>query len=374
MQYRDYGKTGAKVSALGFGCMRLPEKDGHVLTDEAVAMIRRGIELGINYLDTGKWYCHQESEKTLGAAVKGLDRSKLYISTKYAMEEPTAEDMREKFETSLELMGLDYVDFYHVWGISWGSWTEKLSAKGGPAETFLKLKEEGLARHLSFSFHSKPEEMKQLVDTGVFESVLCQYNLLDRKNEPSIAYAREKGLGVAVMGPVAGGRLGVPSDTFGGMLGGEERVSTPELALRFVMSNPNVSVALSGMSTMQQVEENCATASRDSFLSDEERGLVEKSMEENKRLAELYCTGCKYCEPCPNKVMIARTFELMNQHRVYGLTGHAKRGYKAIVEGRKNIKGKAADACVECGECEEKCPQKLKIIEQLKESHAALAP
>ena len=87
-----------------------------------------------------------------------------------------------------------------------------------------------------------------------------------------------------------------------------------------------------------------------------------------------YCTGCKYCEPCPNGVMIARTFELMNQHRVYGLTGHAKRGYKAIVEGRKNIKGKAADACVECGECEEKCPQKLKIIEQLKDSHAALAP
>jgi predicted aldo/keto reductase-like oxidoreductase len=372
MRYRPFGKTGVEVSALGFGCMRLPMKDGHVVTDEAVANICRGIELGINYLDTGKWYCAEESEKTLGLAVKGLDRSKLYLSTKYAMEHATAADLRAKFETSLKLMDQEYIDFYHLWGISWGGFTEKLSIKGGPLEEALKLKDEGLIKHLSFSFHSKAEEMKQLVDTGYFESVLCQYNLLDRSNEDSIAYAAEKGLGVAIMGPVGGGRLGEQSEAFGTSLGESARVSTAELALRFVLANRNVTIALSGMTTMQHVEENCVTASRDSYLSEEEKALVARSMEENKKLADLYCTACNYCQPCPQEVNIPRIFELMIYEKVYGISETARKGYDDLVNGRGWPKGKVVDACVECGECEEKCPQHIKIMEQLKQADALL--
>jgi predicted aldo/keto reductase-like oxidoreductase len=372
MRYRTLGKTGVRASVLGFGGMRLPMKGERVDSELATPMIRRGIELGINYLDTGKWYCGQDSERAYGEAIRGLDRSKLYLSTKYAKAQNTAADLREKFETSLRLMNQEYVDFYHLWGISWKQFTTELSPKGGPLEAFLKLKDEGLVRHLSFSFHSKPEDIKPLVDTGIFETMLCQYNLLDRANEDGIAYAASKGLGVVLMGPVGGGRLGAQSEVLGGMLGAPQRVSTAELALRFVFSNPNVSVALSGMSTMQQVEENAATASRDTYLSPEELRKIEQSMQENKRLADLYCTGCRYCMPCPQKVEIPRVFELANYARVYGLNEVACDGYKELMDGKHWSKGKDARSCVQCRECEGKCPQKIPIVDQLAAAHKLL--
>jgi hypothetical protein len=373
MQYRPYGRTGVSVSALGFGCMRLPMTGNRVDRDLALPMLLRAYELGVNYFDTGKWYCAQDSERTLGEAVKGMDRSKIFLTTKYAQEKPTAADLREKFETSLKLMQIEYVDFYHLWGLSWDSFEKKMALKGGPLEAFLKLKDEGLVRHLSTSFHSKAEDLKKLADTGCFETILCQYNLLDRANEEAIAYAASKGVGVAIMGTVGGGRLGTPSEVLGGILPGAARVSTPELALRFVLSNPNVSAALSGMSTMQQVEENIATASRDSYLTPEEREKIAQAMAENRRLAELYCTGCKYCMRCPHDVNIPRVFELMNYYRVYGLQDYARREYLELTAGRAWPKDlKDASKCEACGECEEKCPQKLKIAEQLKEAHRVL--
>jgi predicted aldo/keto reductase-like oxidoreductase len=262
MSYRDMGRTGVKLSSLGFGCMRLPmAKDGKTVDrDKAIPMLLRGYELGVSYFDTGKWYCGQDSEKTLGEAVKSMDRSKIWLSTKYAMEKPTGADLREKFETSLRLMDQHYVDFYHFWGISWEQFTTKLDIPGGPLSEFLKLKQEGLVRHLSFSFHSDAADIAKLVDTGHFESMLCQYNFLDRRCEEGMAYAASKGLGVVVMGPVGGGKLGTHSDVIARILPGSAAMSTPELALRFVLANPSVSVALSGMSELRQVEENAATA------------------------------------------------------------------------------------------------------------------
>jgi uncharacterized protein len=372
VNYRPFGKTGCNVSALGFGCMRLPmTSESTVDRDKAIPMLLRGRELGINYFDTGKWYCGQDSERTLGEALKHMDRSKVYVSTKYAMENPTGADLRQKFETSLKLLDVQYVDFYHFWGISWEQYETKLSIPGGPLGEFLKLKQEGLVRHLSFSFHSKPEDIKKIVDTGHFESMLCQFNLLDRANAEGIAYAGSKGLGVVIMGPVGGGRLGAPSETIGKMLGGQRPVSSPELALRFVLSTPGVSVALSGMSEMKHVEENTEIASRASWLTEEEKRNVLRSAEENHKFMDLYCTGCKYCMPCPHEVNIPRIFEAMNYQRVWGLGETAQNMYRSIGSNQWN-KGKPADACEECGECEPKCPQKIPIISQLKECHAAL--
>ena len=373
MNYKPYGKTGVSISTLGFGAMRLPMKDESTVNrDKAIPMLLRAYELGVNYFDTGKWYCGQDSERTVGEALKHMDRSKVYLSTKYAMENPTASDLREKFEKSLVLLDQEYVDFYHLWGISWKQFTEKMSIKGGPLEAFVKLKEEGLVRHLSFSFHSDPEDIMKIVDTGIFETMLCQYNLLDRANEAGIAYAASKGLGVAIMGPVGGGRLGSPSEAISNLLPGQHRVSTSELALRFVMSDPNVSLALSGMSTMEHVEENAATASMNSMLTADELSRIAESARENQKMMDLYCTGCKYCMPCPNDVNIPEVFKAMNYYKVWGLKEFAQEQYARI--GKPNgIKGLQADACVECGECEPKCPQKIPIIEQLKESHTALS-
>jgi uncharacterized protein len=372
MSYRTMGKTGVQLSSLGFGCMRLPMKDAVTVDREkAIPMLVRGYESGVNYFDTGKWYCGQDSEKALGEAVKKMDRSKIYLSTKYAQGEPTAKDLREKFEASLALMDQQYVDFYHLWGISWEFFRTKIDIPGGPLAEFLKLKEEGLVRHLSFSFHSDAAEIPKLVDAGIFESMLCQYNFLDRRCEEGIAYAASKGLGVVIMGPVGGGRLGTHSEVVAKILPGAAAMGTPELALRFVLSNPAVTVALSGMSTLEQVDQNVAAASRSSWLSAEEQARVRAAAEENQKFMDLYCTGCAYCMPCPQEVNIPKVFEAMNLTTVWGLEKPARSMY-AEIGTNPWVKGNRADACIECGECEPKCPQKIPIISQLAESRIVL--
>ena len=371
MLYREFGKTGVKISALGFGAMRLPTlEDGKKLDEEkGIGIIHRAFELGVNYIDSAPYYCEGESEIVVGKALKGR-RDKAYLSTKNPVEDSSGDHWRERLEKSLKKLDTDYIDFYHMWGISWEAYNKDINVKNGPMSAAFKAKEEGLIRHISFSFHDASENMIKLIDTGNFETVLCQYNLLDRSNEKSIEYAKEKGLGVVIMGPVGGGRLGTPSKTISNLLPGKIK-SSAEIALRFVLANPNVSCALSGMGTMEMVEENVLTASNDNPLSKDELARVNESMLENKRRAELYCTGCNYCMPCPSEVNIPFNFEIMNYHRVYGLTDYAKGQYVQIGI-NEWMKGKKAEACVECGICETKCPQKIQIRKQLKETAETL--
>jgi uncharacterized protein len=373
MIYREFGKTGIKVSTLGFGAMRLPmveiEGKKYIDEDKAIPVIHKALELGVNYVDTAPYYCDSLSEITVGKALKGI-RHKVYLSTKNPIEDASGEHFLERLEKSLKKLDTGYIDFYHMWGISLKAYEEKINMPDGPLQAALKAKEQGLIKHLSFSFHDKPENMIKIIDTGYFETVLCQYNLLDRANERSIEYAHEKGLGTAIMGPVGGGRLGAPSAVIQEMLKGKTR-STAEMALRFVLANQNVSLALSGMSTIEMVEENAAVASIPGVLTSVELKKVEEMLEENKRLSELYCTGCNYCMPCSQGLNIPHIFKLMNYNRVYGLKDYAKEEYnKLMVPGNKT--GKPADACIECGACETKCPQHLRIIHQLKETRAAL--
>jgi uncharacterized protein len=373
MQYRPFGNTGIKISTLGFGSMRLPQKDvdGKLVFDheESVRIIHRAFELGVNYIDTAPYYCDHESETIVGKALKGW-REKIYLSTKNPIEDDSGLHYRERLEKSLKKLDTPYIDFYHMWGISWETFEQKINVKDGPLEQALQAKSEGLIRHISFSFHDKPENLFKLIDTGYFETVLCQYNMLDRSNEAAIACARERGLGVVVMGPVGGGRLGVPSAVIQRLIPGGAK-SSAELALRFVLTNPNITCALSGMGSRSMVEENTVVASNASELSEGEVTAINAAMAQNRKLADLYCTGCSYCMPCPQEVNIPLNFELMNYHRVYSLTDYARQEYTKIGT-NPWMKGKRADECIECGECEEKCPQHLNIREQLKETAAAL--
>jgi predicted aldo/keto reductase-like oxidoreductase len=368
MQYRAFGSTGYQISALGFGAMRLPMREGHVDEEQAVAAIHRGFELGINYIDTALGYCAEESEIVVGKALKGW-RDRVWVSTKNPLSDRPADQWRACLEKQLAKLDVDALDVYHCHGINWKVWEDHLSRPGMGIEAALKAKEEGLFRHFAFSFHDRPENLKRLADTGIFEIVTCQYNLLDRSNEEAMAYARQRGLGVVVMGPVGGGRLGGPSQALQGMVAGGAS-STAEVALRFVLANPSVSCAISGMGSVAMVEENCATASRTEPLSEGELDNVRQVLDRNRRLAELYCTGCNYCMPCPHGVNIPGNFEAMNYHRVYGLTEFARSRYRRFGPKREN--NLPASACQECGECEPKCPQKIPIIEQLKETDAAL--
>lgn len=385
MQYREYGKTGKKISALGFGAMRLPKDD----EDYAVEIMRRYLDLGGNLIDTARGY--GESEKIVGRALKGR-RDQVYLSTKNhsIMREVwekgckfSSDDWQRMVDESFEALQVDRIDFYHVHSITWQKYVEHFQPPSDAFKMIRRAQEEGRIEHLCFSSHDTPENIIKLIDEGIFDGILVQYNMLDRVpgagghgagvgNEPALAHAAEKGLGVMIMGPVAGGRLmRGPSDKIEKMMGGEF-TSIPDLALRFVLANPNVTGALSGMNTLEMVEENCATASREEPLSEQELAAIRQAIAENEKLAELYCTGCGYCQPCPEGVAIPDIFQAMNYHRVWGLTDLAKHQYSRL--GPDNDQGKLdASACVECGECEEKCPQHIPIIEQLKECHQVLS-
>lgn len=374
MNYRKFGNTGEQISALGFGCMRLPEeeKDGvfTVNQEKTDAMLRRAYELGVNYFDTAFYYCHENSEIAVGKALAPI-RDKVMISTKCPMEKINSpEDFREQCKRSLKKLGTDYIDFYHFWGINKKVFDEKILGLNLLAEAE-KMKEDGLIRHISFSFHDDPEVIRYIIDKAPqMESMLVQYNLLDRANEESIAYAASKGLGVVVMGPVGGGRLAAPTELVK-KLTGKESIATYELAFRFVLGNPNVSCALSGMENIDMVEQNAEVASLGTPMSETEWKEIGESLENLRKFSELYCTGCNYCQPCPKGINIPHIFHAYTYHNVYGLSPLAKRTF---VEYRDNEKkpGATSKDCVNCGYCEKKCPQHLKIREQLKRVEAVL--
>jgi predicted aldo/keto reductase-like oxidoreductase len=366
--------------------MRLPSetKDGKQFfggasEEKSIAMMHRAIELGVNYFDTAPYYCEKQSEIILGKALAtGGRRDKVYISTKNPIENDSGDDYEKRLESSLRNLQTDHIDFYHFWGISLDTWKKSVLAKDGPLARAKKLKEQGVIRHISFSFHDRERGEKECDSIleilkegeGVLESVLAQYNILDQNKGPGLARAHEAGLGVVIMGPVGGGRLGAPSPVIQKLLPGKVQ-SSAEVALRFVLSNPNINIALSGVSTLAQLEENAAIASNAAPLSEAENAQLAAMQQENERLAGLYCTGCKYCMPCPGGLNIPEIFTMMNLHRVYKLTDYARGEYKSIGNQWKNYKN--ADACLDCGECESKCPQSLPIRKQLKETHAALA-
>ena len=375
MKYRKFGNTGVEISTLGFGCMRLKENelpDGTFEVDQehTNAMLTRAYELGVNYFDTALYYCHKNSEIAVGKAVKPF-RDKIYLSTKCPMEPvKSREDYRATLETSLEKLGTDYVDFYHFWSINKKVFDEKIIGLG-LLEEAKKLKEEGKIRHISFSFHDTPEALKHIIDNAPeMESMLVQYNLLDRANEEMIQYAASKGLGVVIMGPVGGGRLAAPTELVQKLGGGSQ--NTYELALRFVLGNPGVCCALSGMQSVEMVEKNAAVASLENPMTEKEWREVGESLENLKKFSELYCTGCGYCQPCPKGIVIPKIFQAYTYHNVYGLTELAKKTYNNYLNDEKNP-GVTSDACINCGFCERKCPQHLKVRELLKKVEGVLS-
>ena len=368
MQYRDYGNTG-KVSALGFGCMRLPEfeKDGKWYIDEekAIPMLRRAAELGVNYFDTGYFYCHHNSEAIVGKALKPI-RSQVMISTKCPMGDDFAKigHFRGWLERSLGQLDSPYVDYYHFWGIDKETFDEKI-VKLGMLREALALKDEGLIRHISFSFHGDPGDIRHIIDRGeVFETMLVQYNLLDRSNEEMIAYAAGRGLGVAAMGPVGGGRLAAPTELYARMtdarIAGRESMATYELALKYVLGNPSISCALSGMGDMDMLLKNADIANEEITLSTGEWTRIGDSLERLRRFSDLYCTGCAYCQPCPAGIDIPKLFGAYTYHNVYELHDHAKKEFAKYLEESAAFKD-----CTGCGQCERACPQKLEVRKEL---------
>jgi len=371
---RRFGKLGWEVSALGFGCMRLPTKgDDHANIDEpeATRMVRWAIDHGVTYLDTGYPYHRGNSERFLGRALKDGYREKVRLATKLPIRlMNTSEDTQRIFNEQLEKLQTDDVDFYLLHALNKDRWAKVREWK--VLEWLERAIEHGRIGYLGFSFHDEYEVFEEIVSGYDWTFCQIQHNYMDIENQAGtkgLRYAASKGLGVIIMEPLLGGRLVTPPEPVQELWDTAKRKRTPaDWALQWLWSQPEVSVVLSGMSAMQHVQENVASAARSSLglLTQEELALVAKVRERYSELCPVPCTQCRYCMPCPNGVDIPRNFEIFNEGRMYNQVEAARQAYERLSEGER------ASACIQCRECEEKCPQQIPISEWMIHVHEVL--
>ena len=368
MLTRKCGKTNVELPIIGFGSMRMHGDD----FEQWASIVHEAMEAGFTYIDAGNNYNAHTNEIKAGMGIKGFPRDKVVLSTKcMGRQYPTADDVRRAIDESMKKLDVDYLDFYQMWCLTLREWNETSGQPGGTLEGIRKAMDEGLIRHLGFTCHDKPENMIELLRTGEFEAITVQYNLLDRRNEEVIAEAGRLGVGVVVMGPLKGGILACESPPVRRVCGGTVE-STEEAAFRFVLSNPDVTCAISGMLTSEEIQKDKQIAERFRPFTDAERTAADVALAELKLDADRLCTGCRYCMPCPEGVGISEVFRLANAARIYGLIEGAKRDYTLFDVDWPYENWKDASHCNECGECLEKCPQKINIPEELKQAHAIL--
>lgn len=384
MLYRKLGKTGREVSILGFGCMRLPIKDSNqsaadrfdpkkfIDEEKAIQLIQYAQGQGINYFDTAYVYHGGKSEPLLGKAVRG-HREEVLIATKLPAWLVKDSDDFDKFLNE-QLLRLDtgYVDFYLLHGLGRQTWDKMKELR---ALRFLdKILGDGRARFVGFSFHDDVRVFKEIVDA--YDWALCQiqYNFLDRSYQAGregMEYAASKGLGVVIMEPLRGGRLTeeIPEKVHTLWDSAPEKRSPAEWSLRWVWNHPQVSTALSGMNSMAQLQENLKTAGegRANSLSPTDLALIDRVTETYQKMLAIDCTACSYCLPCPQGVNIPHNFRLYNDHQMF-----KDQEANFIFYNRMTAPEQRASNCAECGECEKRCPQHIKIMEELKKVHSAL--
>ncbi len=375
MLYREFGKTGVKVSALGFGCMRLPVIDNDyskIDEPQAIKMIRYAIDNGLNYVDTAYPYHEGKSEPFVAKALKDGYRQKVNLATKLPV---WLAEKHEDFDTllnkQLSRLETDHIDFYLLHALNQERF-EKISNLG--VFDFIKRAiSDRRIRHIGFSFHDEFKTFKKIVDSYEWDFCQIQFNYVDENYQAGIAgmrYAANKGMAVIAMEPIKGGKLSnIPEDAkmiFSSVKPGR----TPAAwALRWVWNHPEVSLLLSGMSTMEQVVENVETAddALTNSLTLEELDAIEKVKMVYRQRMKVDCTHCNYCMPCPNGVNIPGIFELYNNASMFDAYEESMNQYKELVK-----IGADASKCVECGDCEKVCPQKLPIRDLLKEARGVL--
>lgn len=373
MKYRELGNSGLKASIVGFGGMRFFNQDERT----AMATIERALRRGINLFETGVYYGDGKSERWIGQGLKqaGADRDRLVIANKAGVSAmPSGEDVRRSLEESLEREQMDYFDLFSFWGCNTRPMFENVMKPGGPLDAVLKAREKGLVRAVGITTHAQPDLILEFAEQYHWDSVTLKEHVLFSRQQAVIDRLGALGTGVIVMSPLAGGVVAMPGGAIRERLS-QAGMTGAQLGLRFLIANPNVSSAISGMTTPEEVDENTAIGEQDGPLTGPETVLVEAIQEATVALEKPFCTSCGYCMPCPEQVNIPGIFRLWNIMRGYGNAEYSKLEYLKIQEQRHwaDFPGKSADHCIECGTCEERCPENLPIIENLKQAHLDLS-
>ncbi|MBQ8598027.1 MAG: aldo/keto reductase [Lachnospiraceae bacterium] len=371
MEKRKMINLGIETSLLGFGCMRFPQNaDGSIDEKEAERMLDKAISEGVNYIDTAYPYHDGKSEIAVGKILKKYDRSSFYLATKLPVWlVKTIEDVDKYFEEQLAKLQTDYIDFYLLHAMDRGRWDAML--KLGAVERLEELKAAGKIKYLGFSFHDSYEVFEEMINYRDWDFCQIQLNYMDANEQAGIKghdLAEKKGVPLVIMEPVKGGSLAAFSDEIMDKFHAiDPEASAASFALRWVGSQPGVKVILSGMSNMEQVEDNLKTFKEFKPLSEAEKQTVDEVKSILDSRVQNGCTGCRYCMPCPAGVDIPGCFSAWNTYHVY-------QNYYAVNWKWETEMGEAHQAknCVECGKCEKACPQKLSVREDLKKVQADL--
>ena len=375
MKYRSFGRLAWKGSALGFGCMRLPtiEGDSSAIDEpESIRMLRYAIDRGVNHVDTAYGYHGGSSERLVGKALQDGYRDRVKLATKlpcWLVKE--AADFDRLLNEQLDKLQASHVDRYLLHSLGEKSWHKVRDlnviewAEGAIAD--------GRIGCLGFSFHDKYAVFREIVD-AYDDWTFCQiqYNYMNEEEQAGtkgLEYAASKGLAVVIMEPLLGGRLANPPQPIQDIWNSASVQRSPaEWAFRWLWNKPEVSIVLSGMNTMEQVEQNVASADTSAVqqMTDAEFSLVAQVRDKYHDICPIPCTQCKYCVPCPNGVDIPRNFDILNNGVMYGLLDEARKWYARVPEEAR------ASACVQCRQCEELCPQSILISEWMPTVHAVL--
>jgi len=374
MRYRKLPKTGEGISALGFGCMRLPEKRGKIDEPTAKKQLLSAIENGVNYFDTAMPYHMGASETFLGNVFNETGvRKDINLATKlppWSVKVP--EDMDTLFNIQLKKLKTDYIDYYLLHALN-GDAFKKLY-EFGVLDFLTTLKKEGKIRNAGFSFHGRGKDFKKIIDAYDWEFCQIQYNYLDIQNQAGrkgLEYAAQKDIGVIIMEPLRGGNLGKkPPREVEKLWQTADRKRAPvEWSLEWIWNHPEVTCILSGMNNDAHIQQNMGIAARalPNTMSEGDLEIISKTEAVYRKLMKAGCTGCNYCMPCPSGVNIPSCFEFYNAYHVFDDKKNAGLFYLGLCGGTFSGQSSLASLCEECGECEKKCPQELPIQDLLKD-------
>jgi len=378
MEYRKHSKINVPLSLFGIGCMRLPmiEKDNGSQIDEeqAIHMIRYGIDNGVNYIDTAYNYHGGESERLVGKALKDGYREKVFLATKLpAWMVKEAGDFERILDEQLQKLETDHIDFYLLHSLKKKYWDFLNSL--GVMDFLKKAREKGKIKYICFSFHDTLDVFKSIIDSFDWDMCQIQLNIMDMYEQAGVEglkYAGSKNIPVVIMEPLKGGKLAKSITPEIEAVWNEADVKrTPvEWAFRWLYNFPEIAVILSGVSNLEQLKDNIRIFkdAKDNCMNEKEMNLVNKVRDIYLKKTRVQCTGCNYCQPCPQGVIIPEIFYSVNNASMYNEEAQVRKGYKKYFIDQN----KDASQCIECGNCEAACPQNIPIIEKLKESHEYL--